>query len=135
MNHKLALMPFDAIMLKYCFKGLCFFGLGLTKYSTMSKGLIEMLPWLIPHSTSAQINAALASVQYESGNGYDYLWRVMEFTIPGFDPIVPIQVPIWTGVDDIFAFAQEYLLYFCLQEKLNIHFDDQSRSGIFLRAI
>jgi hypothetical protein len=37
--------------------------------------------------------------------------------------------------NDIFSFAQEYLLYFRLQEKLNFHFDGQNRSGIFLRAI
>ena len=99
-------MPFDAIMLQYCFKGLCPLGLGLTKYSAMSKGLMELLPWLIPGSTSLQINAALALVCYEAGNRYDYLWHVMELTIPGFDPVVLIQVPIWTGVDDIFSFAQ-----------------------------
>ncbi len=135
MNHLLALMPFDAIMLKYRFKGLCPPGLRLAKYRAMSKGFMELLPWLIPGSTSSHINAILALVWYESGNGYNYLWRVMELIIPGFDPAVPIQVPIWTGSDDIFSFAQEYLLYFRLQEKLNFHFDDRTLSGIFLQAI
>jgi hypothetical protein len=32
MNHLLALMPYDAIMLKYRFEGLCPLGLGLAKY-------------------------------------------------------------------------------------------------------
>jgi hypothetical protein len=135
MNHLLALMPFDAIMLQYCFKGQCPLGLGLAKYSAMSKGFMELLPWLIPGSTSSQINAILALVRYESGNGYNYLWWVMELIITGFDPVVPIQVPVWTGTNDIFSFAQEYFLYFCLQEKLNFYFDDQNRSGIFLWAI
>jgi hypothetical protein len=99
-------MPFDAIMLQYCFGGLCSTGLGLAKYSALSKGLMELLPWLIPGSTSLQINAALALVYYESGNRNDYLWCIMELAIPGFNPVVPIQVPVWTGVDDIFSFAQ-----------------------------
>jgi hypothetical protein len=38
-------------------------------------------------------------------------------------------------VEDIFSFAQEFLLYFHLQEKLNFHFDDRRQSNIFLRAI
>jgi hypothetical protein len=59
----------------------------------------------------------------------------MELIIPGFDPAVPIQVPVWTGSNDIFSFAQEYLLYFHLHEKLNFHFDDRNHSGIFLWAI
>jgi hypothetical protein len=56
----------------------------------------------------------------------------MELIFPGFNPAVPIQVPVWTGSEDIFSFAQEYLLYFRLQEKLNVHFDDRNRSSIFL---
>jgi hypothetical protein len=134
-NHLLALMPFDAIILNNHFKGLCPPGLGLAKYSAMSKGFMELLPWLIPGSTSSQINVNLALVWYESGNRYDYLSRIMELIIPGFDLAVSIQVPMWTGSDDIFSFAQEYLLYFHLQEKLNFHFDDQNCSGIFLWAI
>jgi hypothetical protein len=135
MNHLLALMPFNAIMLQYRFQGLCPPGLELAKHSAMSKDFMELLPWLIPGNISSQMNAILALVWYESGNGYNYLWQVMELIIPGFDPVVPIKVPVWTGPSDILSLAQEYLLYFRLQEKLNFHFDDQNRSGIFLWAI
>jgi hypothetical protein len=44
MNHLLALLPFDAIMLQYRFQGLCPPGLGLTRYGAMSKALMELLP-------------------------------------------------------------------------------------------
>jgi hypothetical protein len=64
MNHLLALMPFDGIMLQYWFEGLCPLGLGLTRYAAMCKALIELLLWLILGSTSSQINAALALVCY-----------------------------------------------------------------------
>ena len=73
MNHLLALIPFDAIMLQYRFEGLCPPGLGITRYGAMSKALMELLTRLIPGSTSPLINAALASIRYESNNGYDYL--------------------------------------------------------------
>jgi hypothetical protein len=135
MNHLLALLPFDAIMLQYRFEGLCPLGLDLTRYGAMSKALMELLPRLIPSLALSQINAALASVRYESNNSYNYLWHVLELTVPGFDPANSILVPVWSGVDDIFSFAQEFLLYFCLQEKLNFHFNDRQRSNIFLRAI
>jgi hypothetical protein len=135
MTHMLALLPFDAIVLQYRFEGLCPPGLGLTRYGAMSKALMELLPWLIPGSTSSQINAALVSVRYDSNNGYDYLWRILELTVLGFDPANSISVPVWSGVEDIFSFAQDFLLYFRLQEKLNFHFDDRHRSNIFLRAV
>jgi hypothetical protein len=135
MTHMLALLPFDAIMLQYQFEGLCPPSLGLTRYGAMSKALMELLPWLIPGSTSSQINAALVSVCYDSNNRYDYLWRVLKLTVLGFDPANSISVPVWSGADDIFSFAQDFLLYFRLQEKLNFHFDDCHRSNIFLWAI
>ncbi len=88
-------------------------------------------PWY--HIPTGQCDLAL--VQYKMGNGYNYLWRVLELTISGFDPTVPIQAPLWSEVKDIFQFAQDYLLFFCLQDKLNFHYDDRTWSGLFLRAV
>ena len=135
MGYSLALLPFDAIVLKNRFKGLCPPGLGLIRYAAMCKAFMELLPWLLPVTLSPQVSAVLASVRYESNNGYDYLWRVLELAVSGFDPTVSITVPSWTNADNIFHFAQAYLLYFRLHAKLNFHYDDRTRSGIFLRAI
>jgi hypothetical protein len=134
-NNLLALMPFDAIMLRFGFKGLCVPGLGVTWYSRMGKALMDLLPCLVPGTLSPQINAALYLVRYESNDGYDYLWWVLKLLVPGFDPIVPIQIPVWTDYEDIFRFAQGYLLYFWLQAKIYFHYNDRTCSGIFLHAI
>jgi hypothetical protein len=98
MNYAIALMPFDAVVLSNHFKGLCPPGLGLLCYAAMCKALMELLPWVLPGTISPQVNAALALVQYKTGNGYDYLWQLLELTIPGFDPTVPIQAPLWLEV-------------------------------------
>jgi hypothetical protein len=118
LGYVIAIMPFNASVLAHRFKGLCPPGLGLVKYAAMCKALMELLLWLIPGSLSPQLNVTLASVRYESNNGYDYLWRVLELTVPGFNPTVPIHAPIWSDVEDIFHFAQAYLLFFCLQAKV-----------------
>ena len=128
-------MPFDVIVLKNRFEGLCPPGLGLIRYAAMCKALMELLPWLVPATLSPQVSAVLALTRYESNNGYDYLWRVMELSIPGFDPTISITIPSLANANDNFHFAQAYLLYFCLQAKLNFHYDNRTRSGIFLRAI
>ena len=134
-NYVIALIPFDAIVLSYRFEGLCPPGLGLLRYAAMSKALMELLPWLISTTLSPQIGAAIACVRHETGNGYDFLWRVLALLVPGFDPTIPIQAPIWSEVMDIFTFAQEYLLFFRLQAKLNFHYNDRTRSGLFLRSV
>jgi hypothetical protein len=69
MGYSLALMPFDAIVLKNKHKGLCPPGLGLIRYTAMCKGFMELLPRLVPDTLSPQINGVLASVCYESNNG------------------------------------------------------------------
>ena len=135
MGYSLALMPFDAVVLKNRFEGLCPPGLGLIRYASMCKAFMELLPWLVPVTLSPQVSAVLASVRHETNNGYDYLWRVLELGVPGFDPTFSISIPMWADADNIFHFAQEYLLHFRLQAKLNFHYDDRTRSGIFLRAI
>ncbi len=126
LGYIIAIIPFDAIVLAHKFEGLCPPGLGLVKYAAMCKALMELLPWLIPGSLSPQVNATLTLVRYESNNGYDYLWRVLELTVPGFDPTVPIHAPIWSDVEDIFQFAQAFLLFFRLQAKVKFHYDDRT---------
>jgi hypothetical protein len=131
----IAILPFDAIVLPHGFEGLCPPGLGLVKYAAMSKALMELVPRLVPTNLSPQINATLELVRFESNNGYDYLWRVLELTVPSFDPTIPIRVPTWSDADDIFHFAQAFLLFFRLQAKVKFHYDDRTRSGMFLRAV
>jgi hypothetical protein len=133
--HLMALMPFDSIVLKNCYEGLFTPGLGTRRYAACGKALMDFLPRLIPGNLSSRINATLAATWCKTNNGYDYLWRVLELTVPGFDPVVAIHTPQWTDSDDIFHFAQMYLLYFWLQGKMHYHYTDQTRSGIFLRAI
>ena len=120
----LALLPFDAIILAHRFEGLCPPGLGCVKYSAMSKAFMELIPRLIPAPLSPQLNAVLTSVWSESGNRYDYLWHVLELTVTGFDPTIPIRVPLWSDSKNIFQFAQAYLLFFRLQAKAKFHYDD-----------
>ncbi len=118
LGYVIALTPFNAIVLAHGFEGLCPPGLGLVKYTAMCKALMELLPLLILSSLSPHINATLALVHYKLNNGYDYLWRVLELTIPGFDPTVPIHAPIWSDVENIF-FAQAFLLFFAYRLRLN----------------
>ncbi len=135
MCYVLALVPFNAIVLPAQFEGLCPPGLGLIQYTAMCKAFMKLLPWLSSGSLSPQISGVLASVCSKSNNGYDYLWWVLAITMPGFGPTVPIEVPAWSHADNIFYFAKSFLLYFCLQAKLNFHYDNCTWSGAFLHAI
>jgi hypothetical protein len=89
-------------------------------YAKMGKALMDFLPRLILGSLSPKFNAAFASVRYESNNSYNYLWCILELMVLGFDPVILIISPSWGDCDDIFNFAQCYLLYFHLQAKIEL---------------
>ncbi len=58
MKHLLALIPFNGILLHFCFESLCPLDLELIKYGAMSKGVMDLLPLLIPGTLLSQVSAA-----------------------------------------------------------------------------
>ena len=129
----LPIVPFDCINVNMGYEALCPPGLGIRRYARIGRVLIEVLPRILPKLHS-QVNTIIAMVRQESNNGYDLLWRILELGVPGFDPSVPIRVPIWKD-DDIFAFAAAFCLYYRLLAKKGMIYDDRSRSVTFLQAI
>ncbi len=81
-SHLLAVMPFDGIVLKNRFEGLCIPGLGTHCYAECSRALTDFLPRLIPGTLSLRINTTLTVVRNESNNDFNYLWRVLELLCP-----------------------------------------------------
>jgi hypothetical protein len=96
------LMPFNAIRLKFNFKGLFVLGLGTTRYADCSSALMEILPCLLPPA-NLEVQARISAVRSESKNGYDLFWCILELAIPGFDPTVLIEQPRWSRDTDIFG--------------------------------
>ncbi len=86
----LPLMPLDAICLGNNFEGLFVLGLGVQWYHKCASALFELLPRHLS-TTNSEIHAKLSSIHVESKNGCDLFWRVLELTVPGFDPTVPLQ--------------------------------------------
>ena len=129
----LPIIPFDCINLTMGYEAICPPGLGLSKYARIGKVLLEVVPRLLP-KLNTQLTTLVTMVRIESGNGYDLLWRLLELGVPGFDPAIPIRIPVW-GNDDIFEFANSFMLYYRLQAKKGIFHDDRTRSITFLNGI
>ncbi len=127
-------MPFDAVRLVNNFEGLFVPGLGTLRYQECASALFELLPQLIP-VTNPEIHAKLCSVRVESKNGYDLFWRILELTVPAFDPTVPLEAPGWDHDADILDFSRRYELYFRLQAKKQVYFNTCDRTTMFLKAI
>jgi hypothetical protein len=127
-------MPFDAVNLKLGFEGLCPPGLGIDRYASIAAAIMEVVPRLLPDHI-ARLNTTIATVRGDSNNGFDLLWRLMALAVPGFDPAQHVSAPVWDDYGDIFDFCHAHVLYFRLQAKRGLYYDDRTRSSTFLRAI
>ncbi len=130
----LPVMPFDAVNLKLGFEGLCPPGLGVDRYAFIAAAIMEVVPRLLPDHI-AQLTTTIATVQGDSNNGYDLLWRLMALAVPGFDPAQHVLAPVWDNYRNIFDFCHAHVLYFRLQAKRGLYYDDCTRSSTLLRAI
>jgi hypothetical protein len=132
MIYLLALIPFDCISIKMGFEALCPPGLGLPRYGCIARVLMEVLPRLLP-KTSTRVTSLVTMVRAESGNGYDLLWRILSLTVPGFDPTIQVNLPTWFD-GDVFEFAHSFGLYYRLQAKKGVVSDDRTQSATFLNT-
>jgi hypothetical protein len=129
----LPLMMFDAISLNMGFERLCPPGLGLHRYAEIAGDLMEVLPRLLP-TLDSQISSLVTFVRAESNNGFNLLWRVLELTVPGFDPSMQVSAPIWMD-DDIVDFCLLFVLYFRLMAKKGLCHDERTKSITFIQAV
>jgi hypothetical protein len=105
MRYLLPLMPFDSICLVFGFEGLCPPGLGTIWYAAIASAWMDVLPRLLLKE-DPEFELVKFTVGYESNNGFDLLWRVMELAVPGFKSTNPVQVPLWHAGSDIFSFCR-----------------------------
>ncbi len=129
----LPVMPFDCISIKMGFEVLCPPGLGLPCYAIIARVLMEILPKILPRPDT-HVALLIMMTCMESGNGYDLLWHILMLTVPGFNPTIPVTIPAWQD-NDIFEFATSFSLYFWLQTKKGVVYDNCTHSTTFLNAV
>jgi hypothetical protein len=134
-SYLLPTTPLDAIVLQYGYEGLFPPALGTMRYSACGKGILKLLPHLVPPTLSPAFNAILSTVCSEMANGYDLLWQMLRQYVPGFNKAKPIIFPFWTEDTDLFVFAKLTLMYFCLQQLHKATFSNFNKSITFLNVL
>jgi hypothetical protein len=59
----------------------------------------------------------------------------MALGVPGFDPTLHVTSPVWDNYLDIVDFCHAHILYFWLQAKQGLYYDERIRSTTFLDAV
>ena len=133
MIYLVPITPLDCVMIKMGYEALCIPGTGLTQYPVVARVLLKVLTHLLP-KTNDEVSSIIKMVRMESNNGYDLLWRILELTVPGFDPTFPVKILTWSD-EGIFDFAHAFQLYYRLLSKKGDFYDDKTCSTTFLLAI
>ena len=135
---KIALVPFEAITLRYECQGhcLCLCGLGLTRWRKMGDALFMVLEYLLP-TTDQRVTTAIDNLANGSltANGYELLWILMKQFIPMFDRTVPSQLPSWPDSDDLFQYARLITMYCDMSRHSGTRFTEAMKSRMFLRGV
>jgi hypothetical protein len=98
-----------------------------------SRALMEILYCLLSRSNT-QITMLVNVTRTARNSGYNLLGRVLYLTVPGFNPVKPICIPIWQD-NNIFEFTLSFSLYYRLEAKRGILNNDCTRSITFLNTI
>jgi hypothetical protein len=125
-DHLLAFMPFDAIMLRIGFEGLCVLGLGVHCYMRMGKTLMDSScsSSLVPSLHRSTLLLPLSAMS-----------PIMGMTISGVFLSCWCQALIQSSR---FKSRSGWIMTMCSglhKPTLNFHFDDCTHSSIFLQAI
>ena len=75
--HLLPTTNFDSIVLCLNHIGLYPPGLGIHKFRESSKGMLELIPFLVLPNLSNNVNAAIAAVKSTTKNNYELLWHIL----------------------------------------------------------
>ncbi len=134
---KIALMPFEAINLKYKCQGhgLCLCGLGITRWRRMGDALFIVLENLLPPDNAIISTTMTSLANGPSANGYELLWILLKEFIPVFDRTQPAPFPTWPPSDDVFEFARLVLMYCDLSRHRGPAFTEAMKSRMFLLNI
>ena len=135
---KIALIPFEAINLRFECKGhgLCLCGLGLSRWRRMGDALFLILEYLLP-TTDQRITTAIETLANATltANGYELLWVLLKEFIPMFDRTIPSQLPSWPASDDIFQYARLITMYCDMSRHSGSRFTEAMKSRMFLRGV
>lgn len=133
-RYDVGLMPFDAIVLKWAFVGLCYPGVGGNRYLQMASALYEILDATLPKEVPL-VRDVMHTQEGFHQDGYRLLNSLLIRFMPVFCASIPATPPMWPDVLNVSRMAKLWLLHFRLVAKSGSSFSDTERSLLFLDSI
>jgi hypothetical protein len=130
----IALVPFDAIVPKYAYVGLCFPGIGEERYLKMAKGFFTVLEHTLPKDNLV-VRECMKAYAGSNHDGFRLLDSIMARTLPVFCSEIPCTPPTWMEYPDVPTIANQWLVYFRFSAKEGTFYSPLKRSTMFVKSI
>jgi hypothetical protein len=133
-RYDICLVPFDAIVLRWNYVGLCLPGVGEIRYTAMGQALFSILDKVLP-SNNPTVSDCVVSLLGFRHDGYRLLYLVMSRTLPVFCPSKPSSPPVWDDTPSVPQMAKLWNLYYRFNVKKGAYFSPIERGLLFLDSI
>jgi hypothetical protein len=133
-RYDICLMPFDMIVLRWEYVGLCYPGVGDVRYMAMGEALFSILDRLLPRDNGVIMDCTTSLLGFRH-DGYQLLFNIMARLLPVFCPSKPADPPRWEDVRNIALMAKYWNLYFRFVAKKGADFNPVERSLLFLDSL
>jgi hypothetical protein len=133
-RYDVCLMPFDNIVIRWEYVGLCYPGVGEVRYMAMGEALFSILDRLLPRDNGVIMDCTTSLLGFRH-DGYRLLFMIMSRLLPVFCPSTPANPPRWDDVRNIALMAKYWNLYFRFVAKKGADFNPVERSLLFLDSL
>lgn len=131
--YSIGLTPFDAIMPKWAYVGLCLPAVGERRYLLMARALYSLLSKVLP--LDDQIVKECMDGHSGSFDGFCLLDSIMARFLPVFCASKTSSPPLWEDIGNIAHMAKLWKLHFCLSAKQGMAYTPVQQSMLFLDSI
>ena len=133
-KYSVGLVHFDAVMLQWQSLGLCYPGVGASRYLQMTESLFSVLSHALPLHIPVVKDCynSMAAIHHD---GYKLLWSIMRRALPVFCPSITPSPPLWSDIQNVADIATEWLSYFRFMSKKGVYYSPSEKSSLFLNSI
>ena len=133
-RYDVGLVPFDCILIKWHWVGLCPPAVGAVRYLQMAECLYSVLESTLPKDVPL-VRDVLHTLEGFHQDGYRLLDSLLARFMPVFCPSITTVPPIWDDITNVARMSKLWILHFRLLAKTGTAYSDAQQSLMFLDSI
>jgi hypothetical protein len=133
-RYGIGLLEFDVVQPRWLHVGLCYPGVGETRYIQMAEELFNLLERLLP-MTDSIVQQCYTTLVGCTHDGFKLLRAIMGKSIPSFCPYITSLSPLWSEYQDVARMSKLWKVHFRLNAKKGSTESPIEQSLMFIQSL